>query len=349
MTERLDSEDLIGVSLEALRQSDETELIERAEVEPELGEIVRLPGLEEWEADWALIFRDPANSQRFLALPSDGFTLVGTGDVRVVAREEDIARVVRCRYGGWVDVENLHSAPVVGRLSAGDLVLIRERWLALAEERRAGTILERDDEETADYQELVRDQLEPVQREVFGMSSKESGKREVRAAAKVSRFPSTLSNRRLALVASVLLAVGAGFGGLQVLKQKKELAAAQDAAFAVNPVIAYVEAAASTRSDPDPLRVLLAPENSHLLLRLPVGDPNRNRRYRLTVLPPDSDSPLWSNERLFPNQRENLLVGLPRSVLNNPGFYRLRLEKWKDGGFELHTVTDMEVVIADDS
>lgn len=128
---------------------------------PEPGDVYVLERTAEFDVEWAIIDRDPDNSDRLLTVPADGCSFVGSADVEVPEVAPFGPLVLRCRFGSWIDAGCFEPGFRVGRLGPDDVARARHKLTEVDE----GTVEGHDAFDTdldPDYRDWVEDVLVPA-------------------------------------------------------------------------------------------------------------------------------------------------------------------------------------------
>ncbi len=402
---------MIEMARDAHHRQEETRarLVADAERAPRTGDVYHLDATPEDAVAWVLAARDPADG-RFLVIPCDAGTQVGTADVAVREDPEAAARVVRCRYATWISAETLDTAHRVAVLSETSVARIRERWHDLGSGRALGNALERATDEDPEYEDWLDEVVAPA-RETLPASLPESQPRQMPpasphrfrryAAAALTLFALgglhlwrqeqrlrdlttridsaeqrrqedletalneaeerhgvtvrqleterdrlTAERDRLRVREHELEAVGAE--NEQEARELRDRVAALDrrlvevekASEVVNPAIAYFSPPEEARRGK--VEVTLRPEQSYVVLFLPLRGPSPAPRYQLKVRVKGAEASIWRNDRLVVQKPGEIRAGLPVKVLKQ-GEYQLELLALE--GEKFHRVAEYELVV----
>ncbi len=163
--------------LEAARQAQQNlPPLPKDEGNVEAGSLLVMANLPEGTAElasgieWALIEQDPAAKERYLAVPVDGLSLLGSRDLEV--GHEGERRVLRCAYPLWLQQEPPIRWQKTGRLSPTELARARRHLQKLAQGEKVGSVLAQDLDSSADYQEEIAQPLEALVRQLRQASSR---------------------------------------------------------------------------------------------------------------------------------------------------------------------------------
>ncbi len=135
---------------------------ERREEPPEPGDVFVLERTAEFDVEWAIIARDPADSRRLLTVPADGCSFVGATDVEVSERAQFGPLVLRCRFGSWLDAALFGPGARVGVLDPEDVARAFRQWSVIEAGAGDGSGVEHEVDEDPDYQDWVDDVLLPA-------------------------------------------------------------------------------------------------------------------------------------------------------------------------------------------
>ena len=140
---------------------------ERREEPPEPGDLFVLERTAEFEVEWAVIARDPADARRLLTVPADGCSFVGSTDVEISEEATSGPLVLRCRFGRWLDVNHFGPGSRVGVLAPGDVARARDKCHEVEDGGgRRSKLLDFDDD--PDYRDWVDEVLLPAQLALAG-------------------------------------------------------------------------------------------------------------------------------------------------------------------------------------
>lgn len=168
---------------------------------PRTGDVYRLGAATDSDVVWVLAVRDPLDG-RFLTVPCDAGSQVGSADVAVRDAPEVAARVARCRFATWVDAETLGAGHRVAIMSETGSARIRERWNDLGDGREVGNSLQRDTDEDPEYEDWLNDVVAPAHRALPPIVT-------------VPVLPPRRWHRRYSrIAATIALALGGGLVGL---------------------------------------------------------------------------------------------------------------------------------------
>ena len=187
------------------REEARTLLDDEAGRPPHTGDVYRLGAATDSDVVWVLAVRDPLDG-RFLAVPCDAGSQVGSADVAVRDAPEAAASVARCRFATWVDAETLGAGQRVAIMSETGAARIRERWNDLGDGREIGNSLQRDTDEDPDYEDWLNEVVAPA-------------RRALPPVVTAPVLPLRPGYRPYYLIAAtVALALGGGLAGLQLLR-----------------------------------------------------------------------------------------------------------------------------------
>ncbi len=190
---------------------------------PRAGDVYHLKATAAYDVVWAITAHDPADG-RFLVVPLDAGTQVGTADVAVRDDPDSAPRVARCTYGAWVERETLASGHRVDTLSEIAAGHIRSKWHDLGDGRLTGNALQKDTDEDPEYEDWIQEVVASARRALPPVV--ERGLRPI-------PIPAAHALRRYATAATAIIALGAALGGGHLWRQDqrvRELAAKIDSA-----------------------------------------------------------------------------------------------------------------------
>lgn len=131
------------------------------ETPPAPGDVFVLERTAEFDVEWAVIARDPADEQRLLTVPADGCSFVGTSDVEISEEALVGPLVLRCRFGSWLDAALIGPGARVGVLDPDDVARAFRQWTVI-EAGAAGGSAPALETEDPDYQDWIDDVLLPA-------------------------------------------------------------------------------------------------------------------------------------------------------------------------------------------
>ena len=165
MAEPKSPSELLAASLEALERSEAAlPPVEEGSRRLGLGDVYVLEETRDFSLEWVLVAHDPADPERFLAIPADGNFLVGSADLELPADSPLGSLALRCRFATWIDARHLRPELKVGVLSGADVAQARRRWLEIGAGELTGSALAREVDDDPEYQEWVEDVLIPARR-----------------------------------------------------------------------------------------------------------------------------------------------------------------------------------------
>ncbi len=195
----------------------DVEIDRRLERPPEPGDLFVLAETAEHPVEWAILDREPADPRRLLAVPVDTSSLIGSADV---AASGDAARgslSLRCAHSVWIDADPFDPELRTGFLEPEALELARQKIAGLERGAVTGSVLEREVDGEAEYQERLEmlEQARTAAPERLAEpepehESEEQGSGTVVPFRPPSRWGST--STLLAVAASVLIVVALGYG-----------------------------------------------------------------------------------------------------------------------------------------
>ncbi len=207
MAEPKKTPDLVAESLRALERYEQKQ--EALAVEsgrpPALGDGYVLEATRDFNIEWVLVAHDPADSDRFLAVPADANFLAGSTDVELPDDSAVGSLRLRCRFATWIDATLLNSELRVGVLESAEVSRARQKWLEVGDGEITGPVLAREVDDDPEYKDWVEDVLIPARRTLLEAQA---------AVIAPPRPPQRYTLYRIA--ASVVLMLGGGLAGLQL-------------------------------------------------------------------------------------------------------------------------------------
>lgn len=196
---------------------------------PEPGDVFAVEHTAGFSVEWAILARGGAGNQLLFAVPADAGTFVGSSDVEIADSAPSGPLTLRCRLGGWVDVD--HFAPRVrtGVLDGDDVARAWDLCSQIAGGAVIGSADEREVDEDPDYQDWVDEVVAPARRALFGKAEDSAGGGREATASPAERPPSSeprdpSGSRQWALLAaSILLLVTGAFAGSLLWRQSREI------------------------------------------------------------------------------------------------------------------------------
>ena len=161
MSDRL--EILRATRLAVRRQADlQAQVGSQIERPPEPGDIFGVEETAGVGVEWAILARDPIDVRRLLAVPVDGGSLVGSGDLAVVEPASSGPLILRCRFGVWLDAELFDPAQRTAILGLDVTSRARDRWSQISEGLFSGSVLGREVDEDPEYQDWLDEVVAPA-------------------------------------------------------------------------------------------------------------------------------------------------------------------------------------------
>lgn len=190
---------------------------------PQRGDVVVLRRTQDYDVEWAVLASDTEVSEegRLLVVPADGLPWVGSADVEVPDSAASGGMVLRCRFGGWIEAAHFVDAILTASLAEEDVERARTRHAEVESGGWEGSILAREVDEDLEYQDWLRETVEPAWRTLLPTAS------SPKVVSPVARQEDTNPKLRrrfamrhaLALAATLVFAVGA----LLFYRQNQEL------------------------------------------------------------------------------------------------------------------------------
>jgi hypothetical protein len=317
------------------------------------------PGAEELASgiEWALVEKDPAAGERYLAVPADGLSLRGSGDLEIGRAGE--TRTLRCRHPLWLARESKSRWTRTGKLTPTELARARRLLQQLAAGDEVGSLLSREIDESADYRaeiaeplEQLLEKLQPPEAAIVPLSPRRNSSQGLKTWAlaatllvavlgftlvqELDRVAKLRQEQELAesrhagevqkleadkknLDAAKLKAEQQAAAASATLESTREdLAQARKESVIANPELAILTRPGSTRG---PVKIELDPNASHLLVLIPIKSAERRKKYRIELI---GGKEPWTSPDLEILSPGELRVGIPASLLP-AGEVRLRL------------------------
>ncbi len=284
--------------------------------------------------EWVVMAIDPAAEQGVLAVPADGGSLAGTGDIEIPETSSGGPLTLRCRFAAWLGAEHFESRARIGGLDADGLARARRRWSEIESGGWAGSILAREVDEDPDYQDWIDQVVAPARQALVAIGQSPGEAATGRApivGRRASRRP-PFGFRPPALLAASILFLAMGVAGSMLWRRgKTETLLARRQAVAVNLAIAALEPSGGLRGEVETIRLPAAA--GRVILLLVLDDSSPLPKYRVELARQGTGESLWHNDEVLPvRDPAEIRLDLPSSLLA-PGDYQLRLLGWEDGRF----------------
>ncbi len=174
MAENKQLADLVAASLAALDRlhgAARTLSAERARPAAP-GDVYAFPATQ--GVEWAVLLRDAGDRRRILLVPGDGNAMTGNDDLELTDGSAAAPLVLRCRFATWVDEAILEPQLRSGVLSGVDIVRARQKWLDVGDGKAADSPLAREVDDDPEYEDWLRDTVEPARRALEAKNSSSS-------------------------------------------------------------------------------------------------------------------------------------------------------------------------------
>ena len=311
----------------------QVELERRHEEPPRPGDLFLFEETAELPVEWAVIGRDPRDSQRLLVVPADTNPMAGSADVVVPDEAAAGPLSLRCRFGVWLRVKQLDPKLRTRAFEQQFVDQAWRKWETLEEGSLAGSPLEREIDAKPRYEDWVGDVVARAQATLAGgaRAPREVPVRALDFPAPVKdrtdddrRSRRDVSTRVRGVAASILLLVALSLlVGLVV--QSRRMARLEEAISVpekplVNVPVVYLNPRQRLRGPADRFTVPAGAARYQLILQITDLRPS----YRLEVVPEATGEPTWSRDGLVRAGPGSLIVQLPRHWLPAGG-YRLLL------------------------
>lgn len=277
----------------------ETELRGRLRAAPRPGELFLLAASGGQPVEWAVVEAHPDDPRRLWVVPADANPLAGGADVTVPAEADCGPLTLRCAFGLWVDAGECDPETRTGSLPGESLERARSRHRALARGASGGA--PGDAVAESEYRAWIAEVVEPARRAL--------------GDGRVVTFrprPQRWYESPLAMAASILLALGVGFGGGAAWRRTVEPW--------VNVPFLSLSPAEPSRGDERTLKVPAGSEFFVLLLNVVSVDSHES--YGLEVVGPGLGEP-FRRAGLKRTGATTLSIALPAEWPE--GEYELRL------------------------
>ena len=212
MAEPRKTPELLADSLRALERYEQKQELLAAESArpPASGDIYVLEPTRDFNLEWMLVAHDPADTDRFLAVPADGNFLTGSADVELPDDSAAGSLRLRCRFATWIGSTVLDPALRVGVVGRGEVERARRKWFEVGDGEVAGPRLAREVDDDPEYRDWVEDVLIPARRTLLAAEAATGAGAKHRIAP--PRAPQHYPFYRIAAV--IALTVGGGLLGL---------------------------------------------------------------------------------------------------------------------------------------
>lgn len=282
----------------------ETELRERSREAPRPGDLFLLDACGELPVEWAAVEVHPEEPRRLWVVPADANSLAGGADVAVPADAPCGPLTLRCAFGLWVDARQCNPMRRTGTLPAESLERARRRRRDLAEGSAGPTEADADSE----YRAWIAEMVEPARKAV--------------GEGRVLEFrkpPKTWRESPWVLAASVLLALGVGFGGGAAWRRMSE----------PRPDVPFLSLFPSEPSRGEE-QILKVPAGSEVFLILSVVDVEPHERYGIEIVRQWLGETVWRGEL----KRTKTMLTFTLPARWPEGTYELRLQAPAGGAAE---------------
>ncbi|MCP4658312.1 MAG: hypothetical protein GY856_23105 [bacterium] len=164
MAEPRKTPELLADSLRALDRYQQKQEVPAGESArpPATGDLYVLEPTRNFNLEWMLVAHDPADPDRFLAVPADGNFLAGSADVELPDDSAAGALSLRCRFATWIGVALLDPALRVGVAGSGEVERARRKWFEVGDGEVAGPVLAREVDDDPEYRDWVEAVLIPA-------------------------------------------------------------------------------------------------------------------------------------------------------------------------------------------
>lgn len=199
--------ELVAESVQALERYEQKQeaLAGESARQPAPGDVYVLEPTRDFNLEWVVVANDPADSDRFLAVPADGNFLAGSADLELGDDSAVGALRLRCRFGTWIDATLLKPELRVGVLGSDEVSRARQKWIDLGDGVLTAPVLMREVDDDPEYKDWVEDVLIPARRAL----------QEAQATV-IARPKPPQPYPLLRIAASIVLLVGGGLAGLQL-------------------------------------------------------------------------------------------------------------------------------------
>ncbi len=207
MAESKKTPELVAESLRALERYEQKQeaLAGESARPPAPGDVYVLEPTRDFNLEWVLVANDPADPDRFLAVPADGNFLAGSADIELPDDSGVGSLRLRCRFGTWIDATLLKAELRVGVVRSDEVSRVRRKWIETGDGVLTGPVLAREVDDDPEYRDWVEDVLIPARRTLLEAQA---------AVIASSRRPPRYTFYRIA--ASIVLLLGGGLAGLQL-------------------------------------------------------------------------------------------------------------------------------------
>ena len=207
MAEPKRTPELVAESLRALDRYEQKQeaLAGESARPPTQGDVYVLEPTRDFHLEWVLVANDPADPDRFLAVPADGNFLAGSADVELPDYSAVGSLRLRCRFATWIDATLLKPELRVGVLGSDEVSRARQKWIEVGDGGVADPVLAREVDDDPEYKDWVEDVLIPARRRLLENQA---------VVIAPPRRPQRYTFYRIA--ASIVLMLGGGLAGLQL-------------------------------------------------------------------------------------------------------------------------------------